>query len=404
MLLTASLVLAASLVAGCGRGEEDSGSQDPGVTKDSIKLGGIYPFSGPASAYGQIATGAKAHFDMVNDKGGVDGRKIEFSTVDDAYEPPKAVQQSRKLIEQDKVFALFNTLGTPSNLAIWDYTNQEKVPQTYVATGATEFGADIKKHPYTTGWQPNYTTEATIYANYLKKEKPNAKVGVLLQNDGFGKDLTGGFEEALKGSDVKVVAKETYEATDPSVAPQVKKLSTSGADTFLNVTTPKFSAQAIAAVAKSDWKPLHILNNVGASKTTVLAPVGLENAKDIVSTAYFKDPEDPEFASDPAMKEYKAQLKKSSAKANPNEPFHVYGWAAAATMVEALKGMKEPTRDELMKSIRNMDTEIPILLPGVKVQTKGESDGYPIEAMQIIQFDGKNWKRQGQVEEASAEK
>jgi len=404
VLLTASLVLAASLVAGCGRDEEDSGSQDPGVTKDSIKLGGIYPFSGPASAYGQIAAGAKAHFDMVNEKGGVDGRKIEFETVDDAYEPPKAVQQSRKLVEQDKVFALFNTLGTPSNLAIWDYTNQEKVPQVYVATGASEFGADIKKHPYTTGWQPNYVTEAKIYADYLKKEKPNAKVGVLLQNDGFGKDLTGGFEAALKGSDVKVVAKETYEATDPSVAPQVKKLSTSGADTFLNVTTPKFSAQAIAAVAKSDWKPLHILNNVGASKTTVLAPVGLENAKDIVSTAYFKDPEDPEFTSDPAMKQYKAQLKKSSAKANPNEPFHVYGWAAAATMVEALKGMKEPTRDELMKSVRNMDTKIPILLPGVEVKTSGESDGYPIEAMQIIQFDGKNWRRQGKVEEASAEK
>ena len=404
MLLTALLVLAASLVAGCGRDDEDSGSQDPGVTKDSIKLGGIYPFSGPASAYGQISEGAKAYFDMVNAKGGVDGRKIEFTTVDDSYEPPKAVQASRKLVEQDKVFALFNTLGTPSNLAIWDYTNQEKVPQVYVATGASEFGADIKGHPYTTGWQPNYVTEAKIYADYLKKEKPNAKVGILLQNDGFGKNLTGGFEEALKGSDVKVVAKETYEATDPSVASQVKKLSTSGADTFLNVTTPKFSAQAIAAVAKSDWKPLHILNNVGASKTTVLAPVGLENAKDIVSTAYFKDPEDPEFADDAAMKEYKAQLKKSAPKANPNEPFHVYGWGAAATMTEALKGMKEPTRDELMKSVRNMDTEIPILLPGVKVKTSGESDGYPIEAMQIIQFDGKNWQRQGEVEEASAEK
>ena len=190
-------------------------SQDPGVTKDSIKIGGIYPFSGPASAYGDIATGAKAYFDMVNDKGGVDGRKIEFTTVDDGYEPPKAVQASRKLVEQDKVFALFNTLGTPSNLAIWDYTNQEKVPQVYVATGASEFGADIKKHPYTTGWQPNYVTEAKIYADYLKKEKPNAKVGMLLQNDGFGKDLSGGFEEALKGSDVKVVAKETLRGHRP---------------------------------------------------------------------------------------------------------------------------------------------------------------------------------------------
>ena len=404
MSLVASLTLAAGLVAGCGRGDEDSSSQDPGVTKDSIKIGGIYPFSGPASAYGDIATGAKAYFDMVNDKGGVDGRKIEFTTVDDGYEPPKAVQASRKLVEQDKVFALFNTLGTPSNLAIWDYTNQEKVPQVYVATGASEFGADIKKHPYTTGWQPNYVTEAKIYADYLKKEKPNAKVGILYQNDGFGKDLSGGFEEALKGSDVKVVAKESYEVTDPSVASQVKKLSSSGADTFLNVTTPKFSAQAIAAVAKSGWKPLHILNNVGASKTNVLAPVGLENAKGIVSTAYFKDPEDPEWADDAAMKEYKAQLKKSDPKANPNEPFNVYGWAAAATMTEALKGMKEPTRDALMKSVRNMDAKIPILLPGVDVKTSGETDGYPLEAMQIQQFDGKNWQLQGEVQEASAEK
>ena len=274
----------------------------------------------------------------------------------------------------------------------------------YVATGASEFGADIKKHPYTTGWQPNYVTEAKIYADYLKKEKPNAKVGILYQNDGFGKDLSGGFEEALKGSDVKVVAKESYEVTDPSVASQVKKLSSSGADTFLNVTTPKFSAQAIAAVAKSGWKPLHILNNVGASKTNVLAPVGLENAKGIVSTAYFKDPEDPEWADDAAMKEYKAQLKKSDPKANPNEPFNVYGWAAAATMTEALKGMKEPTRDALMKSVRNMDTKIPILLPGVDVKTSGETDGYPLEAMQIQQFDGKNWQLQGEVQEASAEK
>jgi branched-chain amino acid transport system substrate-binding protein len=402
--LVASLTLAAGLVAGCGRGDEDSSSQDPGVTKDSIKIGGIYPFSGPASAYGDIATGAKAYFDMVNDKGGVDGRKIEFTTVDDGYEPPKAVQASRKLVEQDKVFALFNTLGTPSNLAIWDYTNQEKVPQVYVATGASEFGADIKKHPYTTGWQPNYVTEAKIYADYLKKEKPNAKVGILYQNDGFGKDLSGGFEEALKGSDVKVVAKESYEVTDPSVASQVKKLSSSGADTFLNVTTPKFSAQAIAAVAKSGWKPLHILNNVGASKTNVLAPVGLENAKGIVSTAYFKDPEDPEWENDAAMKEYKAQLKKSDPKANPDEPFHVYGWGAAATMTEALKGMKEPTRDALMKSVRNMDTKIPILLPGVDVKTSGETDGYPLEAMQIQQFDGKNWQLQGEVIEASAKK
>lgn len=403
-LLAAMLALIAIVVAGCGRSDDDKGSESPGITKDSIKLGGIYPFSGPASAYQAIGAGAKAKFDEVNAKGGIDGRKIEFKTVDDGYEPPKAVQASRKLIEQDKVFALFNTLGTPSNLAIWDSVNEEKVPQVYVATGATEFGADIKKHPYTTGWQPNYVTEARIYADYLKREKPNAKVGILLQNDGFGKDLTGGFEDAVKGSGIKVVGKETYEVTDPSVASQVKKLSTSGADTFLNVTTPKFSAQAIAAVAKSGWKPLHILNNVGASKTLVLKPVGLENAKGIVSTAYFKDPEDPQWADDAAMKEFKAALKKYSPRSDPNEPFHVYGWAAASTMVKALEGMKEPTREGLMKSVRNMDTEIPILLPGVKVTMKEGSDTYPLDQMQVMQFNGESWKLQGEVIQKSAQK
>ena len=402
--------VALAMVAGaCGRSDDEGGGggggggeTSPGITDKEIKLGGSYPFSGPASAYRAIADGAKAHFEFVNAKGGVDGRKISFQTLDDAYEPPKAVQNARRLITQEKVFALFNTLGTPNNLAIWDYTNKEEVPQTYVATGASNFGSDIEAHPWTIGWQPNYVTEAQIYAEYLKENKPDAKVGALYQNDGFGKDLLGGFEAALEGSNVKVVAKESYEVTDPTVASQVKTLASSGADTFLNITTPKFSAQAIATIAKTDWKPLHILNNVGASKTLVLTPVGLENAKDIVSTAYFKDPEDPQWAEDQAMTEYKENLKKYAPRANPNESFCAYGWTAAATMVKALDDMKEPTRESLMESIRNMDTESPMLLPGIKVETSPD-DGFPIEAMQIMQFNGKNWELQGEVIEASAE-
>ncbi len=398
----AAIVAAALLVAACGRDEGDGGgsggggggASDPGITDKEIKLGGSYPFSGPASAYRLIADGAKAHFAYVNSKGGVQGRQIKFQTLDDAYEPPKAVANARRLVEQEQVFALFNTLGTPNNLAIWDYTNQRKVPQTFVATGASNFGSDIEAHPWTIGWQPNYVTEAQVYADFLKEEKPGAKVAALYQNDGFGKDLLGGFEKAIEGSDVKLVAKESYEVTDPTVASQVETLAASGADTFINITTPKFSAQAIAAIAKSDWKPLHILNNVGASKTLVLTPVGLENAEGIVSTQYFKDPEDPQWADDPAMREYKDALKEFAPKANPLEPFHAYGWAAAQTMVKALEGMKEPTRKALMDSVRNMDTEIPMLLPEIKVQTTPE-DGFPIEAMQIMGFAGENWKLQG---------
>jgi branched-chain amino acid transport system substrate-binding protein len=402
------LVLALVLASGCGRGDEEGGAGGgdkgaaaaPGITDTSIKLGGSYPFSGPASAYASIAAGAKARFEAENAKGGVDGRKIDFITLDDGYEPQRAVTNARRLVEQEKVFALFNTLGTPNNLAIWDYVNQRKVPHVYVATGASNWGADVKTHPYTTGWQPDYISEAKAYAEYLKREKPKAKVAALYQNDGYGKDLLGGFEQAIEGSDIRVVARESYEVTDPTITSQMRKLASSGADTFLNITTPKFSAQSIAAIAKSDWKPLHILNNVGASKKLVLEPVGLKNAKDIVSTAYFKDPEDPQWADDAAMKEYKEGLKRYQPKADPLDAFCTYGWAAASTMIEALKTMKEPTREALMETVRNMDVELPMLLPGIRVTTSGEGDGYPIQAMQMMRFNGEIWKLQGDVIEA----
>ena len=403
LLWLALLAAAALFVAACGRDDDDGGGggggSDPGITEDEIKLGGSYPFSGPASAYKTIADGAKAYFKKVNAEGGVDGRKIVFKTLDDAYEPPRAVQNARRLVEQEEVFATFNTLGTPNNLAIWDYLNQQKVPHLFVATGASNWGADIEGHPYTIGWQPDYVTESQAYGKYLEEEKPNAKVAILYQNDGYGKDLMGGFDEAIEGTDVKVVARESYEVTDPTVSSQISKLASSGADTFLNITTPKFSAQAIVAVAKSDWRPLHILNNVGASKALVLTPAGLDNSKGIVSTTYYKDPEDPQWADDPAMMDYKDSLKAYNSRSNPNDPFHVYGWGAAQTMVEALKKMKEPTREALMDAVRNLDQEVPILLPEIKVKT-GPDDGYPIEAMQIMRFDGKIWRLQGEVFES----
>ncbi len=400
--LPALLAILALLATACGRGSSGgaggSGSNgaDPGITASSIKLGGSYPFSGPASAYGTIGVSAKAYFDWLNAKGGINGRKIEFSTLDDGYEPARALQNAKQLVEQNKVFALFNTLGTANNLAIWDYTNQQKVPQVFVATGASAWGADPSKHPWTIGWQPDYVSEARVYAEYLKKNKPNAKVAALYQNDAFGKDLLNGFKSAIQGSGVSVTAAESYEVTDPTVDSQVSKLATSKADVFLDITTPKFGAQAIHRLTEVNWKPLHILNNVAASKTLVLKPAGLAASKGIVSVSYFKDPEDSRWASDPAMMEYKAGLKQYAPKADPNEPFNVYGWAAANTMAEALKQMKSPTRQALMDTIRNMNLNIPLLLPGVSVQTS-PTDGYPIQDMQIMQFDGQHWQLQGNV-------
>jgi branched-chain amino acid transport system substrate-binding protein len=396
------LALAALVAAGCGRSSSDDGggAKSPGITDKEIKLGGSYPFSGPASAYRTIAEGAKAYFDKVNAEGGVNGRKIKFITLDDAYEPPRAVQNARRLIQQEKVFALFNTLGTANNAAIMKSVNQQKVPQLFVATGASIFGSNVKQFPYTTGWQPDYVTEAKVYVDYLKKEKPNAKVAVLYQNDAFGKDLLTGFTDAAKGTNIKVIAKQSYEATDPTVSSQMAKLKGSGADTFLNITTPKFSAQAIVAAAKLGWHPLHILNNVGASKALVLKPAGLKNAQGIISTTYFKDPEDPKWANDPAMKDYKEGLKKYSPRSDPNDPFHVYGWGAAATMTDALKRMKKPTRASLMEAVRSTNQKVPILLPGIDVKLDGQTDGFPIEAMQIEKFEGQNWKLQGKLVQA----
>jgi branched-chain amino acid transport system substrate-binding protein len=403
MWLALLLTVAALVVGACGRDDDDGGGggggSDPGITDNSIKLGGSYPFSGPASAYRSIEQGAQAYFSFVNGKGGVDGRKIDFVTLDDAYEPAKAIQNARRLVQQEQVFALFNTLGTANNVAIWDYANKQEVPQVYVATGASLWGADVNAHPWTTGWQPDYVTESQVYADYLKENKPNAKVAVLYQNDAFGEDLLNGFKDAIKGSSIRVVADESYEVTDPTVSSQMSKLASSDADTFLNITTPKFGAQAIVAADKLGWKVLHIINNVSASKLLVLEPAGLDKSQGLVSTAYFKDPASPEWENDESMKEFKDALAEYEPRANPEDPFCVFGWAAAQTMVEALKGMEEPTREALMDSVRSLDVDIPILLPEIDVKMASD-DGYPIEAMQIIRFEGDNWVRQDEVIQA----
>ena len=399
--LLAALML---LAAACGRDDDEGGgggaAADPGITESSVKIGSSYPFSGPASAYSAIPKALNGYFKKVNEAGGVNGRTIEFVTYDDGYEPQRALTNARRLVEQDKVFALFNPLGTANNVAIRDYLNQRKVPQLFVATGATLFGSEQAKYPYTNGWQPTYQTESKVYAQYLKTAKPNAKVAVLFQNDGFGKDLLGGFTEGIKGSGITVVARESYEPTDPTVAPQVKKLASSGADVFLDITTPKAGAQAIATVAQTGWKPLHILNAVAASKAQVLKPVGLQYAQGILTASYFKAADDPQWANDEAMKTFLADLEKYAPDADPEDPYSVYGWLVGETLVETLKKMASPTRDAVLEASRNLDFTPSLMLPGISVRTSGTSDPYPIEAMQMSRFEGESFKLVGEVIQA----
>ncbi|QKV91374.1 ABC transporter substrate-binding protein [Streptomyces sp. NA02950] len=382
------------------RGEEDAatsadgackGQQTTGITDKAIKLGGIYPMSGPASAYGTISKGIGAYFKYINaEKGGIDGRKVEFVVRDDGYQPPKAVEEARRLVEREKVFAVFQTLGTPSTAAVWDYLNQQKVPQPFVATGASVWGTDTK-HPWTMGWQPSYVSESRVYANYLKENKPKAKVAVLFQNDDFGKDLLGGFKQAIKGSKVKVTAEESYEVTDPSVSAQMSNLARSKADVLLNITTPKFGSQALAADAKNTkWNPLHIVNNVSAS-TSVLKPVGFKNVQGVVSATYFKDPADPQWADDGEMKIYRRAMKKYAPDTDPSIQFNAYGWAVASSLHKALDAMKCPTREGLRDAIQKLkDVKVDMLLPGVTLTT-GPKDRFPIETMQLTRFKGERW-------------
>jgi branched-chain amino acid transport system substrate-binding protein len=283
-----------------------------------------------------------------------------------------------------------------------DYLNQRKVPQLFVATGATLFGSDQAKFPYTTGWQPTYQTESKVYAEYLKNTKPNAKVAVLYQNDGFGKDLLGGFTEGIKGSGISIVSQQSYEATDPTVAPQVKKLAASKADTFLDITTPKAGAQAIATVAQTGWKPLHILNGVAASKAQVLKPVGFQYAQGIVTASYFKAADDPRWASDPAVQSFLADLKKYAPGADPTDPYSVYGWLVGESIVQTVQKMSAPTRDAMLEAAKHLDYTPPLMLPGISIKTDGTSDPYPIEAMQIAKFSGTNFVLEGQVIQASS--
>ncbi|UPJ50701.1 ABC transporter substrate-binding protein [Bradyrhizobium sp. 200] len=370
---------------------------DTGATDTEIRIGHIVPYSGPASAYGVIGRTEEAYFKMVNENGGINGRKIKFVSYDDAYSPPKAVEQVRKLVESDEVLVVFNPLGTPSNTAIQKYLNAKKVPQLFVATGATKWN-DPKHFPWTIGWQPSYQSEALIYAKFLMKEKPDAKVAVFYQNDDFGKDYVKGLKDGFGAKASMIVAEESYEISEPTIDSHIVKLKATGADVFISITTPKFAAQAIKKLAEIDWKPMHILSNVSISVGSVIKPAGFENAQGILSAAYAKDAADPQWNDDPGMKKFIALLDKHYPEADRLNSSVVYGYGAAQTLAKILEMCGDDlTRANIMKQAANLKDFTPdTLLPGIKINTSA-TDFAPIEQLQMMRFKGEKRDLFGEV-------
>jgi ABC-type branched-subunit amino acid transport system substrate-binding protein len=371
---------------------------DPGASDTEIRIGNIMPYSGPASAYGVIGKTQAAYFNKINAEGGINGRRINFISYDDGYSPPKAVEQARRLVESDEVLLVFQSLGTPSNSAIQRYMNSRKVPQLFVATGATKFGEDPKGSPWTMGWQPNYQSEGRIYARYILETKPDARIAVLFQNDDYGKDLMKGLKDGLGSKASMIVAEAPYEVSEPTVDSQIVKLKASGADVFINIATPKFAAQAIRKVGELGWQPLHIVNNVSNSVGAVLKPAGFENAKGILSTAYIKDATDPTWQDDPAMKEWNAFMDKYYPDGDRTSSFTVYGYAVAQTLVQVLKQCgDELTRENVMRQAANLKNfTVGPLLPGITMNTSA-ADFFPIEQMQMMRFNGERWELFGPI-------
>ena len=390
---TALALFAASSFAALAEKKYDTGASDT-----EIKIGNIMPYSGPASAYGIIGRTEAAYFKRINAEGGINGRKINFISYDDGYSPPKTVEQARKLVESDEVLFIFNSLGTPPNSAIHKYMNSKKVPQLFVATGATKWN-DPQNFPWTMGWQPNYQSESRIYAKYLLKEKPDAKIAVLYQNDDYGKDYLKGLKDGLGAKAASmIVAEESYETTEPSIDNHIVKLKSTGADVFVDITTPKFAAQAIKKVAEIGWKPLHILNNVSASVGSVIKPAGFENSQNIISAAYLKDVSDPQWKDDAGMKQFLDFMTQDFPDGDKLDGGTIVGYAVAQTLVQVLKQCGDNlTRENVMKqaaSLKDFRTEV--LLPGITINT-GPADFAPISQLQLMRFKGEKWELFGDI-------
>ncbi|MGY3031534.1 branched-chain amino acid transport system substrate-binding protein [Bradyrhizobium sp. USDA 4354] len=390
---SAALVLAAALsTTAFAQKKYDTGASDT-----EIKIGNIMPYSGPASAYGVIGKTEEAYFRKINAEGGINGRKINFISYDDAYSPPKTVEQARKLVESDEVLLIFQSLGTPPNSAIQKYMNSKKVPQLFVATGATKWN-DPQNFPWTMGWQPNYQIESIIYAKYILKNHPNAKIALLYQNDDYGKDYLKGFKDGLGAKTSMIVMEESYEVSEPTIDSHIVKLKATGADVFFNITTPKFAAQAIKKNAEIGWRPLHFLNNVSASIGSVIKPAGFENAQDIISSQYFMDPTDAQWKDDKAMIGWNEFLDKYYPEANRADASVMYGYVVAQGLAHVLKSCGDNlTRENIMKQAANIkDYEPAGLLPGIKVNTSA-TDFAPLSQLQLIRFKGEHWERFGEV-------
>jgi ABC-type branched-subunit amino acid transport system substrate-binding protein len=390
----AALLLAAMMsAANAGNG--------PGITATEIKIGNTMPYSGPASGYAIVGRTEQAFYNMINAKGGINGRKINFLSYDDAYSPPKTVEQMRKLIEQDEVFATFGSLGTPTNTAIWKYMNQKKVPHLFISTGAEKWN-DPKNYPYTISLYASYLMEARTAARYILQTKPDAKIGILSQNDDFGRDYVRGFKEALGAKAASMIVKEkTYEVSDPTIDSQLIELKNSGADTFYDVTTPKFGAQAVKKIAEMGWRPLHYIVSVASSIKSVLIPAGVDNSVGLVTAVVAKTPGDPRWKDSEDVKNYLAFMKEWNGGSDPDDQSAVTGYISAWLTVETLKRCGDDlTRENLMKVVTSItDQEIPLLLPGVTVSISPE-DYSPYGKLQVTQFDGKTWQPVGPVIDA----
>src|SRR6267143_2724032 len=374
----------------------------PGVTATEIKIGNTNPYSGPASAYGTIGKVIGAYFKKVNDEGGINGRKINFITYDDAYTPPKTVEMVRKLVEQDQVAALFQTLGTPTNTAIHKYVNQQKVPHLFVATGATKWDAP-KNFPWTMGFQPNYQTEGRVYAAYILKNIPDAKIGILYQNDDYGKDYVKGMEDGLGAAASKlIVLKQSHEVTDPTIDSQIINLKNSGASVFFNVTIPKFAVQAIRKAHDIGWKPTHFLNNVSSSYASVLKPAGVEASRGLITALYMKEITDPQWKNDKGYQDWVAFMKKYYPEGALDDQSNAFGYTVAQAMTLVLKQCgNDLSRENILKQAETLkNLELPLLLPGIKVNTS-PTDHAPIEQEQLAKFDGERWATFGELYDAA---
>ncbi|WP_454627961.1 ABC transporter substrate-binding protein [Bradyrhizobium cenepequi] len=392
VFLAAVAVLATTCVASAQK------KYDVGATDTEIKIGNIMPYSGPLSAYGVIGETEAAYFKMINEQGGINGRKINFISYDDAYSPPKTVEQARKLVESDEVLLIFHALGTPTNSAIHKYMNTKKVPHLFVSSGATKWN-DPKHFPWTTGWQPNYQSEARIFAKYVLKEKPDAKIGVFYQNDDSGVDFMKGFRDGL-GDKARsmIVAEESYETSEPTIDSHIVKMKSANVDVVVNFATPKFAAQAIKKIAEIGWKPMHVMTSVSISVASVMKPAGLENGQGIVSATYLKDATDAQWKDDPGIQRFDAFLAKYYPRGNRADVLVLTGYSAAQSLAHVLKACGDNlTRENVMKQAASMkDVELDGLLPGIKMNTSANDFG-PIQDLQLIRFKGESWERFGDV-------